>query len=129
MLAHEGMVRDREVGIMRRDGEIIVANMNIKETYIAGAEGDMVLVVIQDVTERKRHEERLVASLREKEILLREINHRVKNNMQIIVSLLGIQSDRLKHDGAGEAFADCTRRVQTMALVHEMLYRRRFYND
>lgn len=123
ILAREGMVRDFEVKLRRKGGEIIIANMNVKETFIAGSTGDLVLVIIQDVTERKRHEERLVASLREKEILLREINHRVKNNMQIIVSLLGIQSDRLKHDGAGEAFADCTRRVQTMALVHEMLYK------
>jgi PAS domain S-box-containing protein len=85
--------------------------------------------ITQDVTERKRseqelreREERLRASLGEKEVLLKEIHHRVKNNMQVISSLVSLQAEELQDAVPRAIFQDLTHRVRSMALVHEKLY-------
>ena len=75
-----------------------------------------------EVIERKRAEERLQGSLKEKEVLLKEIHHRVKNNLQIILSLLNLQADEIHDPLALEKFKDSQARVRSMALVHEKLY-------
>ena len=81
-----------------------------------------VLGCYEDITEKKETEERMKASLKEKEVLLREIHHRVKNNMQIISSLLNLQAMRIKDDKYQEFFDVCNNRIKAMALVHEILY-------
>jgi PAS domain S-box-containing protein len=75
-----------------------------------------------DITDRKRYEERLEASLREKEVIIKEVHHRVKNNMQVISGFLELQSNFIEDPVAVEKLIECQRRVRTMALVHEKLY-------
>jgi PAS domain S-box-containing protein len=78
---------------------------------------------IQDVTARKLTEDRLKASLHEKEVMLREIHHRVKNNLQLVSTLLYLQSDHTEDPAAAEMFKESQDRIKSMALIHERLYR------
>ena len=81
-------------------------------------------------TERaaKHAEEQIAASLKEKEVLLREIHHRVKNNMQIITSLLRIQTKKITNKAALRVFKECQIRIAAMALIHETLYRSKSFS-
>jgi two-component sensor histidine kinase len=75
-----------------------------------------------DVIERQRAEESFKASLRQQEVLLQEVHHRVKNNLQIISSLLSLQASYIQDPLIGEMFTDTQNRVISMALIHETLY-------
>lgn len=77
----------------------------------------------EDITERKRAEVLIQASLREKEILLKEIHHRVKNNMQMIQSLINLQMDKIEDPEHRQPLIESNNRIQVMALVHESLYK------
>ena len=77
----------------------------------------------RDITGRRKAEEKVLASLHEKEILLREIHHRVKNNLQIIASLLYLQSINITDSFTMDILKESRSRVKSMALIHEKLYR------
>jgi len=76
----------------------------------------------QDISVRKKEEEQIKNSLKEKKILLKEIHHRVKNNMQVVMSLLNLQANSIEDKFIREAFAKSNDRIHAMALIHESLY-------
>ena len=93
------------------DGEALLGAVSLKRLQEYG-----------HVAERERAEETFKASLRHKEVLLREVHHRIKNNLQIISSLLDIQASSVQDPHIVEMFMDIQNRVMSMALIHETLY-------
>lgn len=94
--------------------------MRIQERTLALSQANESLTT--EVNERKAAEEQVRASLQEKEVLLKEIHHRVKNNLQIISSLLNLQANRVTDPRTLQALGDSQTRVRSMALIHEKLY-------
>jgi two-component sensor histidine kinase len=78
--------------------------------------------IVRDITERKRAGDKIKESLEEKEILMKEIHHRIKNNFQIITSLLRLQEGSFKDKGLLDVYRNSQNRIRAMALVHERLY-------
>jgi PAS domain S-box-containing protein len=108
------------IGKVDSYGEVSSVGYSLPE-YENGSIGTV--GIIRDVTKRKREELRLQESLRVKEVLLKEIHHRVKNNLQVVSSLLNLQSTAIEDPRSQRIFTDCQTQVQAMALVHEQLYR------
>ncbi|MEJ2181900.1 MAG: PAS domain S-box protein [Nitrospirota bacterium] len=107
---------------IRKDGQVI--HLIISPAIIRDDDRKPLYFVslFQDITQRKKAEEKVTSSLKEKEILLREVHHRVKNNMAIISALLQLQSQYFKNEEFTRVFKDSQNRIKSMALVHEKLY-------
>jgi PAS domain S-box-containing protein len=108
---------------MRKDGQRIDVSLCVSPIHDAN---DCIIgaaIIARDITERKQVEADLKASLREKEVLLKEIHHRVKNNLQVVSSLLGLQAHMIQDPRLRIPFEDSQARIRTMALIHEQLYR------
>lgn len=75
-----------------------------------------------EIQDRKKAQNKMQITLKEKEVLLKEINHRVKNNLQIILSLMGMQESRIQCENDRDIFEWCRQRISSMTFVHDMLY-------
>ncbi|HEB01886.1 MAG TPA: PAS domain S-box protein [Nitrospirae bacterium] len=92
------------------------------DTYWIPLESDLYLHFAFDITANKKAEDRVLESLREKEVLLAEIHHRVKNNMAIIAALMNLQFSKTNDEQTKAMFQATYNRIRSMALVHEKLY-------
>lgn len=104
-------------------------NVEISISSVQFSEDLYVVMVARDITERKEFENALKASLEEKEVLIREIHHRVKNNMQIISSLLNLQKQYVHDEEAVDVLKESQNRVKSMAMIHEKLYKSRNFSE
>ena len=114
-------LRSFEINQKDKAGRIVPMEINAVPVYrgeeIVGLQG-----IMRDITERREAEEQIRASLRAKETLLREIHHRVKNNLQVINSLLRLQSRQIKDKRYADTLGESQDRIRSMALIHEALY-------
>lgn len=108
---------------------LTIAPLEHYESRVVRLSADRALAINRDITERYWAEERVNASLLEKESLLKEIHHRVKNNMQIVSSLLSMQASRVRDSYDKELFVDSQNRIRTMAMVHDQLYRSKDFSS
>jgi PAS domain S-box-containing protein len=121
-IAHDprAMAKGRVVEAVRKDGSTFFGEIGLVPLEVA--DGLQVLAGITDISERLLAEAAISDSLREKETLLKEIHHRVKNNLQIISSLLMLQSDQMPSEQGRKLLEESVYRVRSMALIHEQLY-------
>lgn len=107
---------------IKKDGSVIWVNVSGNLLHFEDGRPNRTISVILDITSIKQAENALKTSLAEKDVLLKEIHHRVKNNMQVISSLLSLQADQSKDMAIRDILQEVSHRVRTMAMVHEKLY-------
>lgn len=124
-----------KIEVIERDGTLEPYEMVLTDPYgreytvriynkLIHAEGrECLLIVLNDISDLKRTQSMLEKSLAEKELLLKEIHHRVKNNLMIISSLLSLQSRQAKDRETMDLFRESENRTRSMVLIHERLYR------
>lgn len=112
----------REQTYMRKDGQLLSANVTVSLVRDTNDSPNYFVAVFEDITERKEYERQLEESLKEKEVLLKEVHHRVKNNMQVISSILNLQSSYIEDETALGILRESQDRIKSMSFVHESLY-------
>jgi PAS domain S-box-containing protein len=117
-----GTSRNNELTLLKKDGSRFTGEINASTIKNLQGESFNVMYTIRDITHHKHAEAQIQASLDEKEVLLREIHHRVKNNLQIISSLLNLQSSYLKDIASRDVLKESKDRVKSMAMIHQKLY-------
>lgn len=121
-VANKESIKSLENFNRHKDGRLVVLETSGVPFYNSNGNFGGYRGIDRDITERKLVEERLEASLREKETLLRELYHRTKNNMQVISNLIDLQVLAVNDEKTLKLFRETQNRIKTMALVHEKLY-------
>jgi len=123
MTVEKGHITHFESILMTKDGREFPAEISSSVSLDPSGKPSYLVAIIKDITERKHAEEQIQKSLEEKEMFLKEIHHRVKNNLMVISSLLNLQSRYIKDKEALSIFTESQSRAKSMALIHEKLYR------
>lgn len=105
---------------VRKDGTVIYIEVSVAGITYRGKPAT--LHYLRDITERREAEEQIKTSLREKEVLLKEVHHRVKNNLQVVSSLLFLQSQTVQDEETRRILEESRNRVKSMAFIHKQLY-------
>ncbi|TYP93615.1 PAS domain S-box-containing protein [Fodinibius salinus] len=115
-------MKDIEHQMLKSDGSVIYVHQRGETHY--DSEGNAIRVdgILQDVTARKKNEEKIKKALKEKEVLLSEVHHRVKNNLAIINSLLQLEMFNIENGKLKDILSKSQMRIHSMALIHETLY-------
>ncbi len=112
-----------ELGYLYDESDLLIAENLAARAAIAIENSQLYQKSQKEIEVRKKIEQEIISSLQEKEILLKEIHHRVKNNLQVISSLLNLQSRTIKNEEALRIFREGEARIRSIALVHEQLYK------
>lgn len=112
---------------VRMDGTQIPLEVGLAP--VSASDGELVLCSVIDITQRKRSEQQLrertadlMAAIRERDVLLQEIHHRVKNNLQVISSLINMQIRKLTVSASRDVLKECKTRIEAISLIHQKLY-------
>ncbi len=117
-----GSIHDYELQMLRKDGSPIWVSLSSRRDMTDKTDRYEIETLARDISARKQADQALMAALDEKEILLREIHHRVKNNMQMISSMLALQAARVDNCHTREMLLESQHRIIAMAMIHEILY-------
>ena len=117
------MGEGRDLFALRKDGTEVAVEIGLAP--MDTGHGRLVLANVVDITERLKAKAQIESALHEKTLLLNEVHHRVKNNLQIVASLLSLQSGRVSEPALVELMAESEGRVRAMALMHQVLYERK----
>ncbi len=122
LLASQQSVSNFEVQALRKDGSLIWVLINLREVNDE-LEGKLYYEgTVYDITEKKQNEAKIDSLLQEKEILLREVQHRVKNNVNAMISLLSLQADSYSDTNTSEALLNAANRMRSMSILYDKLY-------
>lgn len=111
-----------ELSRQRKDGVLLTISLSAVPLYGTDGQVTGALAMVSDITDKRRREEALQQALEEKKVLLREVHHRVKNNLQVIISLLNMKEELVEEPADREIFFGILGRVEAMALIHDKLY-------
>jgi PAS domain S-box-containing protein len=117
-----GSIEPFEHRVVKKDGQLIYVTQRGEIERNEHGEAVKVIGILQDITESKQAEEKILESLKEKEVMLAEIHHRVKNNLSIIIGMLQLEEFNTDNLQASEIMNSIISRIRSMALVHENLY-------
>ncbi len=119
--ANPGKVSQWEFRKVRKDGSVIWVK-EVARSIESQEHPPLIFIVCEDITKRKSSEDTLRTTLEEKEVLLKEIHHRVKNNLQVVSSLLYLQGKSIQDRVAAQMLQESQERIQAMTLLHEHAY-------
>jgi PAS domain S-box-containing protein len=119
----DGNVKNVEYEMLRKDGSSFVGELSASLVKDGQGNPNSFIATVRDITERRRTEEQIKLALKEKEVLLREVHHRVKNNIQVITSMLNLHTKYIEDEKYTEMLQEIQYRVRSMALIHEKLYK------
>jgi len=122
-ITERGYTKEFPVDLRRKDGVVIHALITAVPEYDADGNVTGFQGTIRDITERRRAEESIRSSLAEKEVLLKEVHHRVKNNLMTIIGLIKMQETKANNEMFNHLLLELEGRVRSMALVHESFHK------
>ena len=112
-----------EFRVFRADGTYFILEANMEFICDSNKQPIQIVFILRNISERKQAEERIKTLLAEKELILKEVHHRIKNNMSTMMSLLSLQAGNAKSDFARIALQDAEKRMQSMGILYDKLYR------
>lgn len=125
----EGPIRNKEIIRNRKDGSLIHLRLNVGRIVKDSANNPLMLAILEDITKEKEYQSKLENSVREKEVLLSEIHHRVKNNLAIIAGLIELQNNEIDNQDVQDILSETQNRIYSISGVHELLYNTDSFTD
>jgi PAS domain S-box-containing protein len=126
-VARQGSVENEEFYFNRKDGRKFIGILSGRKIMID--EQAHIIAVVYDITERKQAEQKVAGLLQEKNLILKEVHHRIKNNMSTIYSLLSLQAETLKDPVSVMALDDARNRIRSMMMLYDKLYKSGLFNE
>ncbi|MBA3898662.1 MAG: PAS domain S-box protein, partial [Bacteroidetes bacterium] len=127
--AFEGIPQHFEIPVTQIDGKELWLETFLNPIRLKKGKIEEISCIAQDVTSKKLSELQIKKSLKEKEVLLKEVHHRVKNNLQVISSILNLQSSNIKEKKILNILRESQDRIKAMAYIHESLYQNKDFSN
>ena len=125
----DGLIRNKEIVRNRKDGTPVYLRLNVGRIVRDRSNHPLMLAILEDITKEKEYQQQLENSVQEKEVLLSEIHHRVKNNLAIIAGLIELQNAEVENPELKDILSETQNRIYSISGVHELLYNTDNFTD